>query len=154
MFETYDSIVLICTAKKAHGDEELAELRPHRPRPRLDIEAMIAMHEAAGEVLPPGVKLRAEVARRAATESSYGFAAAESLTRKNWRGTFNARKRPVEIVQHKDGRVFVHLPHHPGCDRAPRLPAVELFRLADGVAELQNTRSVRLDISCLPALPW
>jgi hypothetical protein len=138
MFETYDSIVLVCTDRGQHDRQVLAEVVPDRGRPDLYRGLVSAGLDPAD--YPAAVRV-----------PEFGFAVNGTVTRVR-AAAHTWKKRPAEIQRHSQtGELSVHLAHHPGCNRANYVPTGPMFTYAKDLSVLHNTRSPELDISYLPA---
>lgn len=149
-FETYDSIVLVCTDRGQHRRQVLAVVGPDRGRP--DLYRGLVSAGLDPDDYPAAVRV-----------PEFGFVVSGTLTRirhDGWEATptpsrtsavTHWKRRPAEIRRHRTGELWVHLPHHPGCSRANYVPTGPMFTYAKELSVLHNTRSPELDISYLPA---
>ncbi len=143
MFETYDSIVLICTGRGTHLDQEVAEIIPLRPR--LDLEEMSRQHEGAGHTLPAGVKRRVDKQRRMAEEVGFGIAGTLHRGAPNPHGW---GRSVGEVKWHaRRARWAIHISRHRGCDLNHPIDAERLFVKASQISAIAHTRRPRVDVS-------
>ncbi len=144
VFETYDKITLTCTGRQErHREQEIATILPIRPR--IDLEAMVAMHEAAGEAVPAATLVTIENVRRLAQSPGYGVAG--SMIQENGARRHAHLVRAAAVRPRRNGGWLIEIPPHSRCRRVHNINPDELFRVAATTARLLATRSPVVDIS-------